>query len=80
MYFPNDEVITEQIGVGAFLQARTYDTDFGRYAAGIQAGSGLGDGGWAFRARPGLARVTACTSQASSRPGSWSRRCARPSR
>ncbi|HVJ19392.1 MAG TPA: hypothetical protein VM686_28430, partial [Polyangiaceae bacterium] len=50
MYYAGDEVITEQIGLGGFLQAQTYDTSFGRYAAGVQAGSWLGgELGWAYR-------------------------------
>ena len=50
MYYAGDEVITEQIGLGGFLQAQTYDTSFGRYAAGAQAGSWFGgELGWAYR-------------------------------
>jgi len=50
MLFPSRRAIIEQIGFGGFLQAQSYDSEYGRYAAGIQVGSLLGgEMGWAYR-------------------------------
>ncbi len=50
MIFPGDRVIQDQIGIGAFFQAQSYAFDHGRYAGGVQFGSGLGaELGYAFR-------------------------------
>src|SRR5262245_54891376 len=52
MYYPANTYILDQIGFGGFLQAQTYDTSFGRYAAGVQVGSFVGgELGLAYRAQ-----------------------------
>jgi hypothetical protein len=54
MLFPSKRTIVEQIGFGGFFQAQSYDSEYGRYAAGVQVGSLLGaEMGWAYREQSG---------------------------